>query len=216
MTFLEYQTFVADLCKIQLTDTGSLAIIKDAVNLAIYDQARETPWDELRSYNNTIDLTIPSAGTTGLFIGYDLPADYLAMVQVDFMVSFPTAPYYRWTLQERGKSVFPPLVAGKPTSYFVGNGNNLTPVLADVNVIFLDPWDALQIDSAENYLVVDYYQAPALLDADGDTINTATQDANIINRAQSYVLTWQNKVGQANALMAIHKMRGDKEQTLVS
>src|SRR5687768_15864784 len=147
MTFLEFQSKVQRLTKTSTRDAALVSLTKDAINVALYDVAREQKWPELLTVRHELDLATAVDGTP-----ITVPTDFIELERVKY-----SSGNYKWRLFPVGSVLPPQLVPGKPREYQLVSGNPIS--------IVVDPYTAIV---AEDQLLIDYYKAPAELVADGD------------------------------------------------
>lgn len=183
MTFLEFKGIVQRFTKVNSTDASVLALIGDAINIAMYDLARENKFTELLKSNVT--LTIDNAGTPA-----QLPIDLLDVERIRYTDGDTLVT---WRLFPRRGLIPPAPTYGKPRAYELIQDS----VTTNQQDVIYEPFIGI---SVSDRMALDYYKAPAILVNDGDAPVTLTWDNEIIKRAEHYVLTYMNKPEQAKAL----------------
>lgn len=183
MTFAQAQALVIEFCKVNVNDTNLLTLVQDALNIALYDVAREGAKPEFLIVNSPISLASIANGMV-------LIPDNL---DIERIIYKNNSPVRQWPLTDKEGLVPPAPIWGKPRAY--------CQVSADLSVptplrLALYPYD---LAVAPDSLLLDYYAVPLLFSAmgAGTTYTSSRWDNEIIRRANHYVLTYQGKLDQA-------------------
>lgn len=198
-TFLELQERVRRFIKVEGQD--SILLVKDLINIALYEVARSNKWPELLQTNIALNLTGASTGVSiALNVGtLDIERARYISLGVE------------WSLAERTKMVPPAGITGKPRAYALIKGPTTQPY-----GIQLDPYSAIDLGDGDQCLV-DLWIAPPLLVADGDTPQSNQWDTAIIRKAESLFLIHQNKIPAANVILgqmqAVQQQQQQQQQS---
>lgn len=195
--FAEIQARVKREAKMESTEATIVAFVKDSINRAYYDLAREQPWPELLL---PIEVTLVAGVLAGTLKGI-LPNNFLRQQRVRF---YDASGPGTWPLSERGGIVQPAPVYGMPTAYQIQSNDVLTDPF---HVIIIEP--VIGVDIVADRLQLEYYKSPPRLTADADVLVSYNLFEEVIKRAVVYCHIWHNKLGQANAVMA-QTMRGQQ------
>lgn len=186
MTFAQAKALVIEFCKINVNDTNLVTLVSDALDIALYDVAREGAKPEFLVVNFAVSL---SAITNGMVL---IPDN----LDIERVIYKNNSPARQWPLADKEGLVPPSPIWGKPRAY--------RQVSADLSIptplrLALYPYDlAISPDS----LLIDYYAVPVLFSAmaPGTTYTSSRWDNEILRRANHYVLTYQGKLEQAKEM----------------
>lgn len=194
MTFLELQTEVHLKSKLsRVSVDGDLdQVVKNEINRAIYDLAREKTIPELLVLNTEITIA-PLSGTP--LVPLTLPEDFLIESRLTYQVDLGVGGNKAWTLDTRDGMVSPAPVYGSPKAYVITSGSP--------SGVWLEPPD--NVDSVTDKLYLDYYKTPAILIADDDAPVSLRWDAEIIRRSCAAIAVRDNQLDKAAALSPMHQ-----------
>lgn len=184
-TFLQLQDQVARFVRTENKDNVQIQVIKDLINVALYEVARSNTWPELLKPRVSFALTGVSAG--GKVV---LTSDVMQVDRVQYF-SFGT----EWPLPEKRKLVPPARKLGWPRCYTVVQGTAPSPV-----ALFLEPFN--NVDDGTDNIFVDYYGTPPLLVADADQPLSNMWDTEILRKAEQLYLIYNNKIPMAQAIIS--------------
>lgn len=185
-TFISLQEKVRRLTKISINDAELVQLIRDAINVAMFDTARAHRWPELLQ----LRVTIVSLAGLDEGIPVKLPDDFMLIERVKFHSNGQ-----EWKLFPRTGIVPPAKVEGKPRVYVIGGEGDT------FDYIMVEPF-AQVTPSIGDAIIIDYYSKPNLLSNDTDQLVSDNWDTEIIKRAANYVYTYQNKLEMAQAMWA--------------
>lgn len=168
-------------CKINTGDATLVGLVNDAINIALYDVAREKKWPELQS---AAIVTVSSLDAST----YTLPSNFMILERVRYSTSTRT-----WRLYDRQELIPPAPVFGCPRAYNIsGTGEVASPY-----VMTFEPIPT----NGSDHIKIEYYGTPTLYDG---TIGTRSNmwDAEIQKRAIHYVLTFMGQLEKAKEMWA--------------
>lgn len=190
MTFLEAITQVILKAKLTASDASQLQLVKDEINRAIYELAREKKITELMYSRYAPVLVLPGVN----YNSFALPDNFLVENRV-YIVSGTRS----WDLTQIDGMVPPAVIYGKPTCFEINGGIDVSGTETDFGTMTLEtlPTQGTNTDT----LLVDYYRRPPALSADGDVVLTRQWDSEVIRRVVAQVALRENKLEQASMLM---------------
>ncbi len=191
-TFIQFQDQVARFVRTENKDNVLIQVIKDLINVALYEVARTNRWPELLKHRTSFPLT-------GVDVGGKVVLPNNAMVVDRVAYSVPTVPVKEWTIPERSKLIPPAKVSGKPRCYNVVQGTAPAPI-----ALFLDPFAG--VDTVSDSLFVDFYVTPPLLAVDADTPLSNMWDVEILRKAEQLYLIYNNKLPMAQAVTSVMEL----------
>lgn len=184
-TYSEIFAIVAALARINTNDTNLTNLVKDAIDMAFYDVAREHRWPELLVLRVSLDLTGAAAGSL-----IAVP-DHIGVEEVKYINN---SPFRSWELVEKNQLVPPAPLYNKPRSYQIVVG---LPETATNYQMSLEPFEL--IDEDDDTLLFSYYKVPELFSsmAGPTLINSVNWDNQVIKQAEHYVLTFMGQTDKA-------------------
>lgn len=191
MTFQEFQAKVQRVAKINSRDETLVTLIKDAINVALYDIAREQKWAELLVLRHSLDLTNAASGTL-----ITIPADFIEAERLRYKVGTQI-----WRLYPVGAVLPPPIISGRPREYQFATGSPIS--------LSIEPYAAIEVGDS---LLLDYYKSPVELVADEDAPVSNLWDNEILKRAAHYVLTYSGRTAEAQQMWQT-RLLAMKQQT---
>lgn len=195
-TFLTLRSEVERMAGIASTDTELVALVKEAVNRAQYDIARETKWAESLIVNHEIALT----GILTTPFAVNLPALFLFEERVKF---YRAATTTTWILSPRTGINFPVTnLAGNyqlPQRYAIIQGAAANPYK-----IQLEP--VTSVSEANDKIRLSYFSAPVNMAADGDVVVSNLWDQEIVKRATQMTLIKMGRLPQQQALQSLQSI----------
>lgn len=183
-TFLEFQDIVSRFVKVENKEPTQQLLIKDIINIALYEVARSQRWPELLKNRVTFSLV-------GVDAGGNVPLTP-SVLDVDRVIFANFGK--EWNLPERKGLIPPARVLGKPRCYYKVQGTLPNPIS-----LFIEPFDA--VDVIFDQIFIDYFSAPTLLVANSDTPQSNMWDTEIIRKAEQLYLIHNGKIPNAAAVL---------------
>lgn len=193
------KTNVTSYVKLNGSDPTLLAIVDDAIAIAVYEIARSNKWPELLRVGQSLTLTNLITGF-GIVI---LPQAFMMIERVRFLNH---SPLQNWRLQDRTGLVPPAPIYGKPRAFqIVESSDTVIP-----NAILIEPYAS--VDIAQDKIQYDYYEVPTFYGvapgSEGGTpsptarIKSNMWDAEIEKRAIHFMQVYYDNVDVAKETWA--------------